>query len=180
MFRMTSGKISVIQKQWIRIRKMCGNRRAAMAGKAKKASFGLRPAGGEAVRKGTAFLAEGTANHNLRPGVIMEQRGGRCARTGGNEVRGWPGPDHWALWTSVRGSDFFPNMPLGIPRTGPRTRQLLGKYLLKVGRQTTDLALPLELQGLRICPWRPQGAGNSGLRVPSGGNWNSVKLHGTA
>lgn len=53
---------------------MCGNGRAVGAGKPKKASVRLRPAGGEGVRKGTASLAEGTASaKDLRPGVTMEQ-----------------------------------------------------------------------------------------------------------
>lgn len=73
-----------------------------------KASCRPRPAGGEGVRgRGTAFLARGTASaKDLRPGVTMGQRGGWCARTGGTEVRGWPGPAHWALWASGRGSDY--------------------------------------------------------------------------
>lgn len=86
---------------------------------------------------------------------------------GRNKVRGWPGPDHWALWASVRGSGFIANVHVGIPSLGPSTLPLLGKYLLKVGGHTTNPALPLEFQGLRIYPGRPQGAGNSGLHVPS-------------
>lgn len=63
------------------------------------------------------------------------------------------------------GVQIIPHMPVGTPR--PRTQQLLRKHLLRVSGQATDPALPLELQALRICPRRPQGAGSSGLRVPS-------------
>lgn len=85
---------------------------------------------------------------------------------GGDGVRVWLGPDRRALWTIARGSDFIPNAPVDIPRAGLRTTAIL-KIFSENGRTYCRRGFAFEFQSLCTYTRRPQGAGNSGLGMPS-------------